>query len=106
MRFPLLRREGNARVDLCSVYLIYSSPQRTNNPYAQFDDRNYEMGDVQSTTNLTAGLSVGGQESMSDFYDEVIQCFPLSRPPPVTMGCQRWLVSIIGVPPVRIARRR
>jgi len=47
------------------------SPQRTNNPYAQFDDKNYEMGDVQSTTNLTAGLSGGGQESMSDFYDEI-----------------------------------
>lgn len=29
------------------------------------------MSDVKSTTNLTAGLSVGGQESMSDFYDEI-----------------------------------
>ncbi|KAF9792760.1 t-SNARE [Thelephora terrestris] len=47
------------------------SPQRTNNPYAQFDDRNYEMGDVRSTTNLTAGMAGGGQESMSDFYDEI-----------------------------------
>jgi len=47
------------------------SPQRTNNPYAQFDDRNYEMNEVKSTTNLTAGLSGGGQESMSEFYDEI-----------------------------------
>jgi len=45
------------------------SPQR--NPYNQFDDANYEMGDVRSTTNLTAGLSVGGQETMSNFYDEI-----------------------------------
>jgi len=44
---------------------------RTNNPYPNFDDRNYEMGDVRSTTNLTAGLSGGGQDSMSDFYDEI-----------------------------------
>lgn len=29
------------------------------------------MSDVKSTTNLTAGLSGGGQESMSDFYDEI-----------------------------------
>jgi len=29
------------------------------------------MGEVRSTTNLTAGLSGGGQESMSDFYDEI-----------------------------------
>jgi len=29
------------------------------------------MSDVHSTTNLTAGLPVGGQESMSDFYDEI-----------------------------------
>ncbi|KAF9652843.1 t-SNARE [Thelephora ganbajun] len=45
--------------------------RRTNNPYAQFDDKNYEMGDVRSTTNLTAGLSGGAQEPMSDFYDEI-----------------------------------
>jgi len=47
------------------------SSQRANNPYAQFDDRNYEMGDVRSTTNLTAGLSGGAQDSMADFYDEI-----------------------------------
>lgn len=29
------------------------------------------MGDVKSTTNLTAGLSGGTQESMSNFYDEI-----------------------------------
>jgi len=29
------------------------------------------MSDVQSTTNLTAGLSGGGQEPMSEFYDEI-----------------------------------
>ena len=57
------------------VYCNPSSPQRTNNPYAQFDDTNYEMSDVKSTTNLTAGLSGGAQDSMSDFYDEVIRCF-------------------------------
>lgn len=44
--------------------------QRANNPYAQFDT-NYEMNDVKSTTNLTAGLPGGGQESMSDFYNEI-----------------------------------
>jgi len=47
------------------------SSQRTNNPYAQFNDTNYEMSDVRSTTNLTAGLSGGPQDSMSDFYDEI-----------------------------------
>jgi len=29
------------------------------------------MGDVRSTTNLTAGLSGGGSETMSEFYDEI-----------------------------------
>jgi len=49
-----------------------SPSQRGNNPYAQFDT-NYEMGDVKSTTNLTAGLSGsgGGPESMTDFYNEI-----------------------------------
>jgi len=47
------------------------SPQRTNNPYAQFDDTNYEMNEVRSTTNLTAGLSGGAQDSMSGFYEEI-----------------------------------
>jgi len=42
-----------------------------NNPYTQFDDRNYEMNDVRSTTNLTAGLSGGAQDSMASFYDEI-----------------------------------
>ena len=65
-----------ARTDVHrSVCCGSSSSQRTNNPYAQFDDKNYEMGDVRSTTNLTAGLSGGAQESMSDFYEEVIRCF-------------------------------
>ena len=35
------------------------------------------MGEVQSTTNLTAGLSGGGQESTSEFYDEVFTRFTL-----------------------------
>ena len=35
------------------------------------------MGEVQSTTNLTAGLSGGGQESTSEFYDEVFTRFIL-----------------------------
>ena len=35
------------------------------------------MGDVRSTTNLTAGLSGGAQEPMSDFYDEVTRRFAL-----------------------------
>jgi len=48
-----------------------NSPQRTNNPYSQFDDKNYEMNDVGSTTNLTAGLTGGGREPMSEFYDEI-----------------------------------
>jgi len=44
---------------------------KTNNPYSQFDDKNYEMNDVGSTTNLTAGITGGGREPMSEFYDEI-----------------------------------
>jgi len=47
------------------------SSQRVGNPYAQFDDRNYEMNEVRSTTNLTAGLSGGTQDTMAEFYDEI-----------------------------------
>jgi hypothetical protein len=36
------------------------------------------MGDVKSTTNLTAGYSGGPQESMAGFYDEVITRFSLA----------------------------
>jgi hypothetical protein len=75
---PLSFRGRGAGVDnrrfLCSNT---SPPQRTNNPYAQFDDKSYEMGEVGSTTNLTAGLSGGAQEPMSAFYDEVIDRFSL-----------------------------
>lgn len=74
MGFLLTSHERNVEInDRRFMYHGFSSPQR--NPYSQFDDKNYEMGDVRSTTNLTAGLSGGGQESMSDFYDEVIPCF-------------------------------
>ena len=71
VRFLPIFRKRETRVDQRrSTHLDSSSSQRTN-PYTQFDDRNYEMGDVRSTTNLTSGLSGGAQESMSDFYDEV-----------------------------------
>lgn len=74
MRFIPTLRERNAGVnDSRFMHHDPSSPQRS--PYNQFDDRNYEMGDVRSTTNLTAGMSGGAPESMSDFYDEVIPCF-------------------------------
>lgn len=79
MRFLSILHERKAGIyHRHFVYNDPSSPQR--NPYAQFDDRDYEMGDVRSTTNLTAGLSGGAPESMSDFYDEVIPCPPLSIP--------------------------
>jgi len=47
-----------------------SPSQRANIPYTQFDT-NYEMNDVKSTTNLTAGLPGGASESMADFYNEI-----------------------------------
>lgn len=79
MRLLLILHNIKAGInDRHSTYNDPSSSQRTSNPYAQFDDRNYEMGEVRSTTNLTAGLSGGAQESMSDFYDEVILRFSLS----------------------------
>lgn len=59
---------------------LVCSNDGANNPYSNFDDRNYEMNDVRSTTNLTAGLSGGAQESMTDFYDEVTKRFLLSKP--------------------------
>jgi len=72
---PTLRERNAGANDRRFMHHDPSSPQR--NPYNQFDDKNYEMGDVRSTTNLTSGLSGGGQEPMSDFYDEVIPCsFP------------------------------
>jgi hypothetical protein len=88
VRFPPILREINAIIDLRLAHRVRSSPQRTNNPYAQFDDRNYEMNDVKSTTNLTAGLpGGGGQESMSDFYDEVRIC---AFPTPLSMTFARY----------------
>lgn len=78
MRFLSIFCERKVRIDhRRHAYPDSSSSQRTNNPYAQFDDRNYEMGDVRSTTNLTAGFSGGTQESMSEFYDEVTSALSL-----------------------------
>ena len=54
------------------------------------------MNEVRSTTNLTAGLSGGAQEPMSDFYDEVIKLVSLSNPFP---GYQHPAIPIIPSPP-------
>ena len=92
-RFLPILRKTNA---ILTSVLFHSSPQRSNNPYAQFDDRNYEMSNVQSTTNLTAGLSGGGGgESMSEFYDEVTAHFFIWRPPLVTMGLRRPQIPLV-----------
>ena len=88
MRLPSIFCQKKARIDdrrpVCSNN---GSSQRANNPYAQFDT-NYEMNDVQSTTNLTAGLSGGATESMSDFFNEVTFLSPYPRLSPVAMGYQ------------------
>ena len=87
MRFPPTFRERRARIDDSRLVCSNNPPsQRANNPYAQFDT-NYEMNDVKSTTNLTAGLPGGGQESMSDFYNEVTFLSPHPCPP-VAMSYQ------------------
>ena len=92
------------------MYSNNSPSQRTNNPYSDVDDRNYEMSDVRSTTNLTAGLSGGVQEPMSDFYDEVTKRSSLSKSftpsqhptapnhPPLSFNPGNSLTLILGFP--------
>ena len=107
MRSAPIFCERKARIDDCRLVCSNTSPsQRANNPYAQLDT-NYEMNDVKSTTNLTAGLSGGTNESMSDFYNEVTTPSPCPRLSPVAMGYQHQpipghsllpLTLILGLP--------
>jgi len=101
VRFLPILRGRKARID--DRRFVYDNLSPANNPYTQFDDRNYEMNDVRSTTNLTAGLSGGAQDSMASFYDEVCTSFsPLShtlRSPPradLPLNSDNSLTLIIG----------
>lgn len=67
---PPVLRGRSARIDLHLADSIPRSSQGTYEPYAQFEDKKYEIGDIKSTTNLTTALS-GGHGPMSDSYDEV-----------------------------------
>jgi len=88
VRLPPIFCQRKARIDDCHLVCSSNSPSRgANNPYAQIDT-NYEMNDVKSTTNLTAGLSGGANESMADFYNEVTFLSPYPRLLPVAMGYQ------------------
>ena len=51
------------------------------------------MNDVKSSTNLTAGLPGGAQESMSDFYNEVTFLSPHLSLSLVAMSYQHQPVS-------------
>ncbi|KAJ6630682.1 t-SNARE [Mycena sp. CBHHK59/15] len=45
--------------------------RRAQNPYAQQDDRSYEMSDVQDSTTRFNSSAGGGGDSMSAFYTEI-----------------------------------
>lgn len=93
MRLPLFFCGREARTDHNRLVFSNNSPSRANIPYAQFDT-NYEMNDVRSTTNLTAGLPGGTNESMADFYNEVTFLSPPPRLPPVAMGYQHQPIPV------------
>lgn len=79
--FPLLRRNSyptQASGDGGNGYQT-----RRPNPYAQQDDRSYEMADVRdSRTHLTPATpsGTGGGADMSAFYAEVSGCGRRRRP--------------------------
>lgn len=63
------------------------------------------MSDVKSTTNLTAGLSGGGNESISDFYSEVTFLSPRPCLSPVAMDYQHQPIPALSYTDPRVSSR-